>query len=122
MPAFLPSHSSVAANDVFNISDICLPEVSVNYDFHTYKVVTLDVGHNSGPCLSPKACIATTMESVDLVYRDPNSYFSVIFDSGASLGISFDKNNFVGPIRPLPNHKLGGFVNNMEVAGIGTVK
>lgn len=121
LPAFLPPHSSVKVNEVFNISVICLPEVLVSCDFHTYKDVTLDVGHSSIPCLSPKVCISTAMGSVDLMYRDPNSGFSMIFESGVGLAISFDKNGFVGPIRPLPYHKLGGLSNKMETAGIRTV-
>ena len=91
LPAFLPPHLSVTANDVFNVSDICLPEIVVNCDFHMYKDVTLDVGHDFSPCLSHKVCIATDMGSVDLMYRDPHSDFSVIFDSDASLAILFDK-------------------------------
>ena len=122
LPVIIPSHSSFGNDDVFNISDICLLEISVDCDFHTYKDVTLDVAHNPSPYLSTKECLATSMKSVDLMYRNPNSGFSIIFDTGASLGISFDNKYFVGPIRPLSNHNLGGLSGGMEISGIGVVK
>ena len=46
----------------------------------------------------------------------------MIFDSGAKIGISFGKNDFVSPVRPLSNYKDGGLANKMEITGIGTVK
>ena len=46
----------------------------------------------------------------------------MIFDSGAKIGISFGKNDFVSPVRPLSNYKDGGLANKMEITGIGTVE
>ena len=59
LPVLIPSHPSFGNDDVFNISDICLPEKSVNCDFHTYKDVTLNVAHNSSPYFSPVVCLET---------------------------------------------------------------
>ena len=53
------------------------------------------------------------MESIDLMYRNPNLVFSLIFDTGASLGISFEKNDAVGPIINLYDHNLGGLAGGM---------
>ena len=38
------------------------------------------------------------------------------------MAISFDKNDFVGDIRPLANYKLGVFANGLTIEGIGSVK
>ena len=46
----------------------------------------------------------------------------MIFDTGASLAISFDKNNCVDPIMPLLNHRLRGIANGLNIEDIGTVK
>ena len=60
------------------------------------------------------------MGEVNLV--DSNaSTFPVIFDSGASLAISFNESDFIGSIRPLDNHQLGGLANGLKIEGIGTV-
>ena len=57
-------------DDVFNISNICLPQVSVNSDFHTYKDVTLDVICTPYPSPSHVAHISTSMWNKYLMYRD----------------------------------------------------
>ena len=61
------------------------------------------------------------MGYVDLIYRCNNSSFPVIFDAGAILAISMDKSDFVGTIRPLTNHMLGGLDNGLDIAGVGTL-
>ena len=59
------------------------------------------------------------MAPVDLLYPSTSS-FPIIFDSGASLAITFDRSDFVGPIRPLSSH-LGGLASGLAIKGIGTV-
>ena len=46
----------------------------------------------------------------------------MISDTRASLSISFDKNEFIGPIRTLSNHRLEGLANGFDIEGIGTAK
>ena len=45
----------------------------------------------------------------------------MIVDSGASLAISFEQSDFVGPIRPIFDQHLGGLANSLKIKGIGTV-
>ena len=61
------------------------------------------------------------MGAVDLVYMCNTSSFPIFFDTGASFVISMDKSDFVGPIHPLTNHKLGGLANGLDVKVIHTV-
>ena len=61
-------------DDVFNISDICLLEMSVNFDFHTYNDVTLDLVCTLSPSPIPEARVEISMETIDLMYRDPDLY------------------------------------------------
>ena len=44
------------------------------------------------------------------------------FYTGASLAISFDKNDFVGEIRLLANYRLEDLDNGLTIEGIGNVK
>ena len=113
---------SLLLRDPFDISCICLPETSVNCNYHTHRDVTLDVNPHLELAPSPKALIAATMGQVNLSYGPSSSGFPVIFDTGASLAITFEKSDFVGPIRPLFNHCLGGLANGLNIAGIGTVR
>ena len=80
-------------DDFFDVNSLCLPEVSVNYVYHTSYDVTRDVCPFFAPCPIPKRLLATFMAPVDLFYPSTDS-FPVIFDSGASLAISFDKFDF----------------------------
>ena len=75
--------------------------------------------------LDPKACMSSAMGRVDLF--PPSTFlsrsFAVIFDSGASLAISPSKDDFIGPIRPLPTERrLGGMANGLLIAGIGDIR
>ena len=56
-----------------------------------------------------------------LLYQCDNTRFPVVFDSGASLAITMNKSDFVGPICPLTNRWLGGLTNGLDIKSIGTV-
>jgi hypothetical protein len=45
----------------------------------------------------------------------------VILDSGCTCAITFDKSDFVGPIRPVQDVELKGMSSGLEVAGVGQV-
>jgi hypothetical protein len=48
--------------------------------------------------------------------------FTVIWDSGASQSITFDKRDFVGPIKSAPlGSKLSGMAKGLNIAGMGHV-
>mgnify|MGYP004204804165 CR=1 FL=1 len=122
------SHTSnsilpLSSRDVFDMESICLLESSVNCNFHTHRYVTLDVSPTpSSLRISATAFIYFSLENVHLLYNKCQDSFPVIFDTGASLAISFDKNDFVGNIRPLTNHRLEGLANELTIEGVGIVK
>ena len=66
--------------------------------------------------------MATDLSCVNLPPVDATASFTVIFNSGASLAISFAKENIVEPIRPLVNRQLVGITNVLDIKGIYTVK
>jgi hypothetical protein len=45
----------------------------------------------------------------------------VVLDSGCTCAITFDKSDFVGPIRPVQNVELKGISSGLQVAGVGQV-
>lgn len=48
--------------------------------------------------------------------------FAVIWDSGASISISSNRNDFVGPLKPAPaGLKIKGLAKGLRIAGIGHV-
>ena len=108
-------------NDIFDVKNICLPEATVQCDHHTSYDVTLDTFPVPALSPTPQSLIATALGDVNLKYSCAISSFPVIFDSGASLAITFDRSDFVGTIRPLSNQYLGGLANGLEIKGIGTV-
>ena len=68
---------------------------------------------------------ASQMGKVDLLLSSSNSSnpFQVIFDTGASLAISPSKQDFSGPISPLPVARfLGGMANGLRIEGIGNIR
>jgi hypothetical protein len=61
----------------------------------------------------PKACQAA-MATGDT--------FTVIWDSGASFCVTFDKKDFIGPIKALPKGScIKGIANNLRIEGVGEV-
>ena len=89
---------------------------------HTYRDVTLNVASTPCSVLSSSAYLAADTGEVNLLYQDKNSSFPAVFDTGAILGISFNKSDFVGSIRALINHTLGVLVNGLDVSGVGALK
>ena len=117
---FYDQVSSLPYNDLFNISSIYLPEVSVYCGYESHSDVTLDVTSTCGPSYGATALLSTPMGDVNLMHT-ASSAFPVIVGSGASLRIFFAKSDFIGPIHPLENHRLGGLTNGLNIDGIGTV-
>ena len=51
-----------------------------------------------------------------------NKRQAVVFDTGASLGITFDKNDFDGPLTvPEGDLRLGGMAQGLKIEGVGPV-
>ena len=61
----------------------------------------------------PSACMAA---------MNNDDTFSVIWDSGASMCISGDKQEFIGKIKPLNNAVVKGIVSGLKIEGIGRVR
>ena len=105
-------------SDLMDISDMCVHERCISCDHHSHHDVI------TPSCIvGPQAHLALTLGRVDLLppTLDTPSTFPVIFDTGASLAISPDKEDFQCPIRPMQN-SLGGLANGLAITGIGTVK
>ena len=108
-------------NDMAGLSEIMASIHHVSCD-----ALDSDYTPSSLQLPSPAAYNTATglLGTVDLKPHTPLSPpFSVIFDSGASLAISPCKEDFVGPIQPLPHERrLGGMAAGMLIEGIGTVR
>ena len=61
----------------------------------------------------PSACMAA-MENDDT--------FSVIWDSGASMCITGDNQDFIGKIKPLTNAVVKGIISGLKIEGMGHVR
>ena len=69
------------------------------------------------------------LTDIDILAYDPYSLFTmanttsaVIFDTGASLGITHDIQDFDGPLTiPDCDLRLGGMANGLKIAGVGPV-
>ena len=110
-------------NDVFDMDSIYTTEYSVNYDYRTYRDVTLDVSSNF-PTLSVSgaAYISSRMKNINLLYSTVKDIFPVIFDTGVSLPIYY-RNYYADPIKPIVSYRLGGgLANGITIEGIGTSK
>ena len=63
------------------------------------------------------------MGKVDLFGTSLPGKFPVIFDYGASLTISPDKQDFSGPIEMIDyDQRLGGMAKGMHIEGVRTIK
>ena len=82
---------------------------------HPTHILDLDdsiFGHLAAEHLLP-TCQALLSES---------DSFTIIVDSGASLCMSGDKSDFIGPIHKVNGAKVSGIVNKLTIEGCGMVK
>ena len=80
--------------------------------------------------VTTQAARAMTDETFAMLATDPYALISiggterqpVVFDTGASLGITFDKSDFDGPITiPEGDLRLGGMAQGLKIEGVGPV-
>ena len=45
----------------------------------------------------------------------------IVWDSGASVCITNDKSDFIGPVKPIQNAKVDGINSHLRLEGVGTV-
>ena len=62
----------------------------------------------------PQACNNRLQEST--------ATYDVIWDSGASVCITNDKNDFIGPVKKIQNGKVNGISGAMGITGSGKVR
>ena len=109
---------STSVNGMFDFTDLTLPCIDVGLSDISWDVAT-DIG------TVHKAAFTASkyMGEVDLLSQVKSQVFPVIFDSGATLAITPNKQDFVGAIRPLAvATQLGGLANGIQIEGIGLVK
>jgi hypothetical protein len=116
---FYDSFETLPSLDLFHLDSICCcPSVEVDVD-----------GSEVGPFLHvapSRPGMHAAMHGVTLLDEFPPSSkkrFPVIFDSGASIAITGDKNDFVGSLQaPPPGLTIGGMAKGAKVEGIGLVR
>jgi len=80
--------------------------------------------HMAGDSAGLTSITASTLRQ--LLQTAPASLLSeieemVIFDTGATRAVSYDENDFVGPLRPITK-RLAGIGAGLDVEGIGTIR
>jgi hypothetical protein len=76
--------------------------------------------------------MCATLDGICASLMDPQALFSqpsgkvknspVMWDSGASLSLSFDRDKFVGELtKPSDKYKLKGITRGLDIKGIGHV-
>ena len=114
--------------DPFHFNNLCVTRHSVN----TIHDTNASVLENTKP---GPACYSTTTQGpnpftdIDILAHDPHALISmartksaVIFDTGASLGITNDIKDFDKPLTiPKCDLRLGGMANGMKIEGVGPV-
>jgi hypothetical protein len=115
---YFDTFESLPSLDLLSLDSICLP-----------SVVEIN-GAEDGPLdhLPPtKPGFNAAMQGINFLPGGTSSSaasrFPVIFDSGASIAITGDRNDFVGTLQaPPPGLTIGGMARGAKVEGIGLVK
>jgi hypothetical protein len=115
--------------DPFTIHELC--QVSNCVDCSATKTSDKIIDHKNlmvnGPT-TPTQLL--TDDTLAMLASDPYAFISigsekrqaVIFDTGASLGITFDEKDFDGPLTiPEGDLRLGGMASGLKIAGLGPV-
>ena len=126
---YLDSRSEQASDTFFDCQE---PEKS----FDPFKFDMLTAPHVHVHCSPSQTNLDDDLSSIPLSYNASQfmgkvdlfgtslpGKFPVIFDSGASLAISPDKQDFSGPIEMFDyDRRLGGMAKGMRIEGVGTIK
>lgn len=108
--------------DLLELDELCPLETFV-YACHPLNSIDFDECPSLAAWHSIWDPVSVSMGSFDLfsVTAAMGHKFPLIFDSGASLAISPDAKDFVGPITPFATERrLGGIAQGMLIAGTGT--
>jgi hypothetical protein len=114
---FYDALESIPSLDLFHLDPVCC---SSSMEINCIETGTLDHCSPSRPGLN------AALSGINFLYElTPSSVprFPVIFDSGASIAITGDKTDFVGPLTAPPSGlTIGGMARGATVEGIGVVK
>jgi hypothetical protein len=55
-------------------------------------------------------------------FAEGTAPLTFVLDSGCTCAVTFDKTDFVGPIRPVQQVKLQGISSGLRVDGVGQVQ
>ena len=128
----------------FDASDYPSPSFTdfdpFDFDNLSKNTINLDCVYKSGGELlqeftlqpevnAPTVQAISGLTQLELLATDPDVFMSVgdrkqpiIFDTGASLSITFDRADFDGPLTIPPGDlRLGGMANGLKIEGIGPV-
>jgi hypothetical protein len=111
--------------DVFTFHDLCTTRSLVDCchdDGMDLLVGWQDESVTSKQAYAYLSTSATPSSSSDPFFNFGITRHPVIFDTGASLGITFDKRDFDGPLTvPDGDLRLGGMAQGLKIEGIGPV-
>ena len=114
--------------DLLQLSTICMPSAFVD----CIRVPDVELlRQDTSPSTNGPTVIQRGLsdQALSILVSDPHSLLTiagtkqaVIFDTGASLGITFDKTDFDGPLTiPDGDLRLGGMAQGLKIEGIGPV-
>jgi GAG-pre-integrase domain len=120
----------MAVFDPFSVHELTSPSTTI--DCVTRSVAEGLLFDDHQELNGPTAVLhqGLTSEAFRLLAADPQALMSVggssrkpvIFDTGASLGITYDKDDFDGPLTvPEGDLRLGGMAQGLKIAGVGPV-
>ena len=115
--------------DLLQLSDICRPSAFVDCVRLSDAELLRQEQQPSlnGPSITQRGL--SDQAAISILSTDPHALLSVagskqavIFDTGASLGITFDKDDFDGSLTiPEGDLRLGGMAQRLKIEGIGSV-
>lgn len=104
--------------DLFPFKDICSKRVLVDC---RHEVPT-ETACPSTPSTQAQVYLTSLGTHSNTLLQFGTVRHPVIFDTGASLGITFDRNDFDGPLtKPEGELRLGGMAQGLQIEGIGSV-
>jgi hypothetical protein len=102
--------------DWFDFGSLCTLVLQVDCRF------PVNQSHSLNPISEAAQACLTQTSATQAIFSFGTVRHPVIFGSGASLGITFDKNDFDGPLsKPEGDLRLGGMASGLLIEGIGSV-
>ena len=115
--------------DPFHFHDLCATRHCVDCIHESNATVLTKNTKEEPTCNHSTTQVMDVLTDIDILAHNPYSLFTmanttsaVIFDTGASLGITHDIQDFDGPLT-IPDYdlRLGGMANGLKIEGVGPV-